>query len=112
LKGKFVNRKLPSAPLTVDRFTALTGFVISTLAFATAAPDGSLTTPSIDPAFPVCPKTRAVHNKKLNTNIRDENCFDDIAIPLRPWPGRSSLLFKIAAKNTAVRRCLIGSATQ
>jgi hypothetical protein len=98
--------------VTVDRFTALTGFVISTLAFATAAPDGSLTTPSIDPALPVCAKTRAVHNKRLNTNTRDENCLDDITIPLRPWPGRSSLLFKLAAKNIAARRCLIGSATQ
>src|SRR5579863_6381449 len=47
-----VKRKLPSRAVVVSRLKPVTGLLISTAAAATTPPDGSLTTPSIEPELP------------------------------------------------------------
>jgi hypothetical protein len=52
----------------MDREKPLTGFRISTVAFATTAPEGSTTVPTTDVELPVCPcmvrQARKNANKK------------------------------------------------
>jgi hypothetical protein len=73
LNGKLVNRKLPSGPVTAERFNPVTGFETSTVALAMEAPDGSLTAPSMDPEFPVWATMRVAQNKMLKLNAKKES---------------------------------------
>src|SRR5882762_7010628 len=60
----FVNLKLPSLPVVVSLWKPLTAYEISTVAPATTPPDGSLTTPSMDPEFPICAFAGAAVNNR------------------------------------------------
>jgi hypothetical protein len=57
LNGTFLKRNAPSLPVVISRLNPLTGSEMPTVAFATAAPEGSVITPSIDPEF--APEARA-----------------------------------------------------
>src|ERR1700730_14580196 len=70
LNGTFAIRKLPSLPVVASRRNPLTGFTISTVALGTTPPDGSLTTPSIEPEFPNCARMGSAQNKKLKLKTK------------------------------------------
>jgi hypothetical protein len=92
LNGTFVKRKDPSLPVVAVRLYPLTGYETSTVAPATAPPDASFTTPSIDPEFPNCARAGIAPKHKFKKDASNAKLLKLFNIIFSVPNGRCGLV--------------------